>query len=112
MAFLLRIPIHLYRWLISPFLHALCGGSGCGCRFQPSCSAYAIEALKVHGAVRGSFFSLRRIARCHPWGDGGLDPVPSANISTLNSPAPARFAPKKGLPSVVQLALPKGSFQP
>jgi len=75
MAFFLRIPIHLYRWLLSPLLHALAGG-GCGCRFHPSCSAYALEALQVHGSLRGSLLVLRRITRCHPWGDGGIDLVP------------------------------------
>lgn len=74
MALILRIPIHLYRWLISPFLHALCGGSSC--RFHPSCSTYALEALKSHGALGGMILALRRIMRCHPWGGGGLDPVP------------------------------------
>ena len=112
MAFLIRIPIHLYRWLISPFLHTLCGGIGCGCRFHPSCSAYALEALKVHGTIRGSLLSLRRITRCHPWCEGGLDPVPSSKTSALNSLTPAKLAPKKGLPLIIQLALPKGSFQP
>lgn len=75
MAFLLRIPIHLYRWILSPMLHALCVGSGC--RFHPSCSAYALESLKMHGSLRGTLLSLKRIAKCHPWGEGGLDPVPS-----------------------------------
>ena len=79
MSFLLRIPIHLYRWLISPLLHTLCGGSagsGCGCRFYPSCSAYALEALKSHGSIKGSLLLLHRISKCHPWGVGGFDPVP------------------------------------
>ncbi len=75
MAFLLRIPLHLYRWIISPLLHALCGG-GCGCRFHPSCSAYGLEALNTHGACRGLMMTLRRVVRCHPWSEGGLDPVP------------------------------------
>jgi uncharacterized protein len=48
------------------------------CRFYPSCSQYAIEALTVHGAVRGSWLAVRRVGRCHPWHDGGLDPVPPA----------------------------------
>ena len=81
MSLLLRIPVHLYRWIVSPLLHALSGGgvvgSGCGCRFHPSCSAYALQALKLHGALRGSILSLRRIARCHPWNEGGIDHVPS-----------------------------------
>jgi uncharacterized protein len=46
------------------------------CRFHPSCSAYALEALAQHGAVRGGWLAVRRLARCHPWGGGGLDPVP------------------------------------
>ncbi|MFZ0616284.1 MAG: membrane protein insertion efficiency factor YidD [Chthoniobacterales bacterium] len=76
MSFLLRIPVHLYRWILSPLLHALTGGTGCGCRFHPSCSAYTLEALETHGSLRGSLLSLRRIGKCHPWGDGGFDPVP------------------------------------
>ncbi|MCE9542321.1 MAG: membrane protein insertion efficiency factor YidD [Verrucomicrobia bacterium] len=79
MAFLLSLPIHLYRVVISPALHALATltmGSGCGCRFYPSCSAYTLEALKEHGAAQGSLLSLRRILKCHPWNEGGIDKVP------------------------------------
>ena len=76
MALLLSIPIHLYRLLISPLLHALAGGGGCGCRFHPSCSAYSLEALESHGTRRGLLLALRRISRCHPWNEGGHDPVP------------------------------------
>ena len=61
--------IRLYRLAISPWL----GGN---CRFQPSCSAYAIEALERHGVLCGSWLTLRRIARCHPWAIAGHDPVP------------------------------------
>lgn len=49
------------------------------CRYSPSCSAYAIDALRQHGALKGSLLSVRRIARCHPWGGSGYDPVPPAN---------------------------------
>ena len=66
---LLQLPIRLYRWLISPML-------GTNCRYQPSCSAYALEAIEKHGAARGSWLSVRRVCRCHPWGGDGYDPVP------------------------------------
>jgi len=49
------------------------------CRFDPTCSGYAIEALLQHGAIKGSWYAIRRIARCHPWGGWGYDPVPLAN---------------------------------
>ena len=60
-----------YQLLLSPML-------GPRCRFYPSCSNYAIEALRVHGAARGSLLTARRLGRCHPWHPGGLDPVPPA----------------------------------
>jgi uncharacterized protein len=77
---LLIFLIHVYRWTVSPLLRALCGGE-CGCRFEPSCSQYCLEAVQRHGAARGLFLGLKRIARCHPWGGSGYDPVPE----TLNS---------------------------
>ncbi|MEM9427493.1 MAG: membrane protein insertion efficiency factor YidD [Pseudomonadota bacterium] len=66
---LLILPIRAYRLILSPWI-------GHSCRFQPSCSAYAIEALETHGPVRGLWLTLRRLARCNPWGGSGLDPVP------------------------------------
>jgi len=66
---LLQIPIHLYRWLLSPLL-------GANCRYHPTCSAYALEAIEHHGAWRGGWLSVKRICRCHPWGAHGYDPVP------------------------------------
>jgi putative membrane protein insertion efficiency factor len=60
------------------------------CRFHPSCSQYALEALAMHGAARGSWLAIRRVGRCHPWHDGGLDPVPMPNVrSTLPAPVGA-----------------------
>jgi len=58
-----------YRLLLSPWL-------GSACRFEPTCSAYSLQALERHGAAGGSYLTLRRLARCHPWCDGGHDPVP------------------------------------
>ena len=64
--------VRLYRLAISPWL-------GSNCRFQPTCSSYAIEALQVHGALRGSWLAAKRIGRCHPWGGSGYDPVPGTD---------------------------------
>jgi putative membrane protein insertion efficiency factor len=61
--------IKLYQWVISPFL-------GPKCRFTPTCSQYAIEALKKHGLIKGSWLTIKRLSRCHPWGGHGYDPVP------------------------------------
>ena len=58
-----------YRYLISPLL-------GQNCRFLPTCSAYAIEAIQTHGALAGCVYSVKRLLKCHPWHPGGLDPVP------------------------------------
>lgn len=69
---LLMVPIRGWR-VISRFLPPRC-------RFHPSCSAYALEALALHGARRGSWLAMRRVARCHPWHEGGIDPVPEPNI--------------------------------
>lgn len=68
--------VRVYQCVFSPVKNIFFGGQGC-CRFSPSCSCYAAEALQTHGAVRGSALSLRRILRCHPWGGAGHDPVPA-----------------------------------
>ncbi|AIQ59795.1 membrane protein insertion efficiency factor YidD [Paenibacillus borealis] len=64
-----QAPIRVYRRFISPLKPATC-------RFYPTCSAYALEAIEVHGPLKGSWLAARRIARCHPFHPGGLDPVP------------------------------------
>jgi len=67
----LTASIRAYQLLLSPML-------GQNCRFEPSCSQYALEALRIHGAWRGMVWSVRRVMRCHPWHPGGVDPVPPA----------------------------------
>ncbi len=69
MSWLLRRMVRIYRYLISPLL-------GPSCRFHPSCSEFAEEALAQHGALRGSWLAARRLCRCGPWHPGGFDPVP------------------------------------
>lgn len=64
-------PIRVYQWCISPFIPA-------ACRYAPSCSAYAAEAIATHGPVKGLWLAVRRLVRCHPWGGSGYDPVPQA----------------------------------
>ncbi|GGB95257.1 hypothetical protein GCM10011352_21670 [Marinobacterium zhoushanense] len=66
---LLKCPIKIYQYLISPLL-------GNNCRFYPSCSHYTLEAIETHGPLRGCWLGLKRILRCHPFSDGGIDPVP------------------------------------
>ena len=76
---LLIAPIRFYRYVISPWL-------GYNCRFNPTCSAYAIEAIETHGALCGSWLALRRIVRCHPWCKGGHDPVPAIACGHVRRP--------------------------
>jgi hypothetical protein len=68
-AWVLSLPVRAYRLLLSPWV-------GHACRSQPTCSAYALEALDRHGALKGGWLTLRRIGRCHPWGGSGIDNVP------------------------------------
>ena len=66
------VPIKMYQLCISTFI-------GSKCRFYPSCSSYTIDAIGTHGAIKGSILGIKRISRCHPWSDGGYDPVPDTN---------------------------------
>jgi uncharacterized protein len=84
-ATLLQLPkvvligvVKAYRLLISPWL-------GSNCRFEPSCSAYSLQALDQRGAVMGSYLTLHRLVRCQPWCEGGHDPVPPANPASFFS---------------------------
>lgn len=72
---LLVALLQAYRYVLSPAKNALLGQSG-HCRFTPTCSAYALEAVRRHGARRGTSLVARRLCRCHPWGGTGPDPVP------------------------------------
>ena len=65
--------IKIYQFLISPIM-------GKNCRFNPTCSNYALEALKKHGLFLGMYYSIIRISKCHPWGGSGHDPVPSKKL--------------------------------
>ena len=80
---LLILLVRAYQRLVSPLL-------GPRCRFYPSCSAYAVESLRTHGAARGTWLAIRRLLRCHPWNPGGLDPVPpSTRTARPDASAPA-----------------------
>lgn len=69
MRYILIGLVRIYQLFISPFFPS-------SCRYQPTCSHYSLEALKKHGAIKGTWLSIKRIARCHPWSEGGYDPVP------------------------------------
>lgn len=70
---ILSALIQVYRYLISPVL-------GPRCRYLPTCSEYALEAIETHGPLAGCWLALRRVVRCHPWGGSGYDPVPSRPV--------------------------------
>ena len=74
LAMVLSVPVWIYRLVISPMKPATC-------RFRPTCSGYALEALAVHGALRGSWLTIRRLCRCHPFCEPGYDPVPNRRQS-------------------------------
>jgi putative membrane protein insertion efficiency factor len=74
LAHIFALPVKFYRLVISPVI-------GSNCRYQPTCSEYALEALKAHGALKGGWLAARRISRCHPLGGSGYDPVPDKSKS-------------------------------
>jgi putative membrane protein insertion efficiency factor len=79
----LLLLLRAYKLGVSPFL-------GQNCRFYPSCSDYAAEAITVHGALKGSLLATKRLCKCHPWHAGGLDPVPAAPTSSSSSSSVAK----------------------
>ena len=91
---LLILLVKGYRLLLSPWL-------GSACRFEPTCSQYSLQALQQHGAAAGTWLTLGRLARCHPWCSGGHDPVPQEAphatrlFSRLITPASSTISPKK-----------------
>ena len=74
--------VKFYRLMLSPWL-------GSACRFEPTCSAYALQALESHGAAAGAYLSARRLLRCHPWCAGGCDPVPASSLPLSGTAASA-----------------------
>ena len=88
MKHLLIACVKAYRLLLSPWL-------GSACRFEPTCSAYALQALQAHGSAAGTYLTLKRLARCHPWCQGGHDPVPAHAPRFFSSLLEARNSGKK-----------------
>ncbi len=79
-------PIRVYQYCLSPLFPPRC-------RFRPTCSAYACEAIMAHGVLKGGMLALGRILRCHPWNEGGYDPVPPRPAKNVRGPAKRRGAP-------------------
>ncbi|MFZ4768171.1 MAG: membrane protein insertion efficiency factor YidD [Roseimicrobium sp.] len=81
---LVRLAIRGYQRFLSPAIHAI-GGPGSGCRFTPTCSEYFLNAVERYGVGKGSWLGVRRLARCHPWGGSGHDPVPEPPLGSSDA---------------------------
>lgn len=100
MKYLVMGLLRLYRLVISPLYGEVC-------RYHPSCSAYALQAVEVHGVLRGGWFAVRRLGSCHPWAAGGIDPVPEYGEKPLmpRGSAPVSGAPVSGAPVSVSSSI-------
>jgi putative membrane protein insertion efficiency factor len=85
-SFLLIIPVKIYQWVLSPWLPG-------ACRYTPTCSHYAVDALKKHGPIKGLFLAVRRIFSCHQWGGWGWDPVPEKDAFSWKKPEAQKNRP-------------------
>ncbi|WIY82597.1 membrane protein insertion efficiency factor YidD [Propionimicrobium sp. PCR01-08-3] len=97
MKYLLIGFVKLWRAVISPLY-------GDVCKYYPSCSAYGLEALQLHGALKGSWLILRRLSRCHPWARGGFDPVPGSEFEAEMAAQPQRFRGGAQAPDYCEVA--------
>lgn len=102
--YILLGALRCYRWIVSPVLDALFRPMGFGCRYEPTCSQYAMEAVRCHGAARGSVLALRRVCRCHPWGGWGQDPVPTVGVPLVHPGERDRSGRFRGRPAGGRLA--------
>ncbi len=89
---------HLLIWLLKGYRFAISPLYGQVCRYHPTCSAYALEAVQTHGAARGTWLATRRVGRCHPWASGGLDPVPPVRHRRSSTLASSMSSPNTGEP--------------
>lgn len=95
---ILVLAVRIYRWTLSP-AKTLLFGPLAGCRYTPSCSEYALQALRHHGALTGSWLAIKRIARCHPWSACGHDPVPGVAAAEEHAESDIFQLPVTNVPS-------------
>ncbi|MDI9243789.1 membrane protein insertion efficiency factor YidD [Marinobacter sp. CHS3-4] len=89
---LLLLPIRFYQYAISPMMAS-------HCRYHPTCSQYAVEAISYHGGIKGLFLAIKRLLRCHPWTEGGYDPVPGTDVRAESPSACCEPASQTHIPN-------------